>query len=318
MNYIEELIDVSNDELKFANKLLIVKDDISKSDNVYKTINSFIKDLNKYCELKMAKSHSLNSDYVLLNTNDFCMFILNRLITKIKADYDIKDEVMKRLLHVNTLDKWTKEKIKNQFVDTMFLIMTNAFTETTAYNFEKIDDNENEVLFEFFNIFLQLMRLDIIDEIIKIKPLIFVGGEGSQSACLTGLNILLIKSDDMIKHKDSKLDFIHIYGKLINNLTDITINILFKDILNEYNISNLCEKYEIKQEDLSFTVGREIADYISGTLKEKTDLLKDIIRISNENLSKESRIEKSQFDMMYERNKAFNDKFKDIFDDILN
>lgn len=317
MNYIDELVKVSNDELKFSEQLLIIKEDISKSNNVYKTINSFIKDLNNYCELKMTKSHSLNSDYVLLNTNDFCMFILNRLITKIKADYDIKDEVMKRLLHVNTLDKWTKEKIKNQFIDTMFLIMTNAFTETTAYNFEKIDNNDED-LFEIYNIFLKEMKLDIIYSITKTKPLIFVGREGNQSACLTGLNILLIKSQDMIKYKGDDLDVMHLYGKLINNLTEITINLLFNDILNEYNISNLCEKYKIEQDDLSFTIGRKIADYISGNIKEESSLLKDIITISNENLSKESRIERSQFRIMHDTNKEFNEKFKDVFNDILN
>lgn len=310
MKYIDELVKVSNNEFEFSKELLKIKEDISKSKRIYTSVNSFVKNINTYCEIKIKDSHSENKDCVLLNTNDFCMFMLNRLFLKIKNHYEIKEEALKVILSQRNLI-YIKETMKKQFIETIFLVMTSGFEENKDYYFERMCDEDYE-LFNFYNIFLKDMNLDIIMELINIKPLIFVGREGKSSAILTELNMLLFDLNDTVKYKNDKIDTMYVYEKLVNNIIEVTMTILFNNILTELNIDNLSKKYDIEKEDLSFEIGKELASYITDC-KIRTELLKDVIEMSKTNLSKESLVEKEVFRITSERNKKISENLKDVF-----
>lgn len=311
MKYIDELVKVSNNELEFSKELLKIKEEISKSKRVYTSINTFIKNINNYCELKFKESHSENKNCILLNTNDFCMFVLNRLFLRMKKHYEIREAALLHILSYR--DKiYVKESLKKQFIDTFFLIMTSGFEENKDYYFEKMSDCDEE-LFRFYNIFLSDMKLDIILDLVNIEPLIFVGREGKSSAILTELNILLFELRDTVKYKNGEIDVMYVYEKLVNNIIEVTITILFKNILTELNIDNLSKKYNIEKDNLSFKIGEEIANYITGKTKTKNRLLKDVIEMSNINLSKETLVEKEIYRITTERNNKIDEDFKDIF-----
>lgn len=311
MKYIDELVRVSNNELEFSKELLKVKEDISKSKRIFVSVNSFVKNINTYCETKIKDSYSENKDCILLNTNDFSMFMLNRLFLRIKKYYEIKEEALSNIFTESNLKSYIKGTMKNQFVDTVFLTMTAGFEESKDYYFERMSDEDYE-LFNFYNVFLKDMNLDIITELIEMKPIIFVGRDGKSSAILTELNILVFDLKDTIKYKNGNIDTIYVYEKLVNNIVDITMTILFNSILTEFNIDYLSKKYKIEKDDLSFEIGKELANYITD-YKIRTELLKDVIEMSKHNLSKESLIEKETFKLMAERNEKISEDLKDVF-----
>lgn len=296
MKYIEDLAKVSNDELSFSEELIIVKDYIDKSKNKYRQIVSFIKNLNKYCEEYEQNNHSVNNDYLLFNTNNFCMYMLQRIINKYYEDYLLHKEVMEEYLHVNKLDSFILEKLNNQLVDNIFLIMTSGFKMSTEYNFELMGKEDDE-LFRFYNIFLSDMKLGIVNKLIGLKPIVFVGRKGYDSAIIEGTNILLLELNKSVKFVDGRPDVEYVYGYLINNIIGCSMFILFNDILTEQQITNLIIKYKLPKDDLSFKVGQGLAWYISGDKDEEDELFNEVLYMATINQTKEGKFRKKEIEI---------------------
>lgn len=278
MKYIDEILDSSNDELKFAEKLIDIKEDIAREDT-YKNVKLFVKNLNEYCKKEIKESKAVNSDYILLNTNHFCMHILQRLVKMMEDEYNLHKEVMKDLLRVKKFDKWTEKNLREAYVERIFMCLTSSFTDETGYVFEKMEYSDTK-FFEVFNLILSSFNLDIIYEIVGTKPIFFIGIKGKQSSILTGANIHIYMLKDAIKYKENgELDIASLYSKLLNNLVETTVRALFDRLLNEYEKDMICSKYNLEECNVEINIGKDIVNYmIEGIESELLSTVREIVK----------------------------------------
>lgn len=261
MKYIDEILDSSNNELQFAEKLKEIKEDMT-SGNTYKNVNLFVKNLNEYCTKEIEQSKAVNSDYILLNTNHFCMHILQRLVNMMNIDADLHKEAMKKMLRVEKLEGCTEKELREVYVERIFMCLTDSFTDETGYLFEKMKDPGTQ-FFEVFNVILRSFNLDIIFELVRTKPIIFIGIEGKESAILPGANIYLYMVKDLIKfNEQGELDIVSLYSKLVNNITETAVRTLFDILLNKYEKDMLCNEYNLEEHNLEMAIGKDIAEYV--------------------------------------------------------
>lgn len=167
---------------------------------------------------------------------------------------------------------------------------------STEYNFELMEDEDDE-LFNFYNIFLSSMNLSIVNELIGLKPIIFVGRKGYDSAVIEGTNMLLLELNKSVKFIDDRPDVEYVYGNLINNIIGCSMFILFNDILTKHQIDDLIIKYKLPKDKLSFKVGQGLAGYISGNKDEDDELFKEVLHMATINKTEEGRFTKKMADM---------------------
>ena len=300
MKYIDEIVDSSNDEILFADKLLMIKEKMESEDS-YKEVKLFIKNLNKFCEQNIEKSRAVNSDYILLNTNNFCMFILQRLIQRIHTDCVVHEEMVKKLLHVEGLDKDTKKRLKEQYVDNVFSCLTDGFTEETGYSFELVDDGE-KVLYDFCNALFGGLDLKVLNEIVGNDLMVLIGKNGKQSARLQGLNMYLISLKDFLEYtNEGKLDAGKMCATVVNGLTEIAVIKLLNELLTSSDKQLLCDKYNLKESDLNMSIGIEIAKSIT---KDKTgEMLDIVVSMAKERNTIEEKINRKELEIASNINK---------------
>ena len=294
MKYIDRLINVSNSEFDFQRELINIKNDIKKSSNQYKEVNLLINNINKYCEKRLKNSQVENDYAYLLEADDFCMFILNRLLNKTKKRFELHKECMIELLRVKSLSPDIKNTLNKQVVNEVFTIIDVCFPESTRYSFEKVKDKKT---LDIYSHCLKEFNLEILFEISGVKPIVFVAEKGKGEANITKLGIILMILDKEKLKDNFEFNFMEIYSKLINQLVESCMVTLLEDILTDSNLDYLSNKYGIARNDLKIEIGKDVALYLSNQAEDYSSLLRDVITLSKKERDMDELLEKHMFKM---------------------
>ena len=298
MKYIDNLVKFSNNELDFQKELLKIKSDIKDSENPYREVNLLIKNMDRYCEKRIKDNCSDNSSVHVLESNDFCMFIFNRLLNKAKNDFEIHKETMLELLGDKSLPSYTNKTLKERFVHEVFMIIDICFTQGTDYYLKKV---ENNIVVEIVNRLVQSMNTEILFEVSGLNPILFVAEEGNKEGNITKLGIILLIIDKKQLRTDMESYLLNLHTTIINQLVESCMKILLEDILFDSDTEYLIDKYSIDKDELQITIGKEIAKYLCKDYNEYTPLLNDVIKLSHEGRAMKKEVEKHMYNMALNR-----------------
>lgn len=298
MKYIDNLVKFSNNELDFQKELLKIKSDIKDSENPYREVNLLIKNMDKYCEKRIKDNCPDNSSVHVLESDDFCMFILNRLLNKAKNDFEIHKETMLELLGDKSLPSDVNKTLKERFVHEVFMIIDICFTQGTDYYLKKV---ENNIVVEIVNRLVQSMNTEILFEVSGLNPILFVAEEGNKEGNITKLGIILLIIDKKQLRTDMESYLLNLHTTIINQLVESCMKILLEDILFDSDIEYLIDKYSIDKDELQITIGKEIAKYLCKDYNEYTPLLNDVIKLSHEGRAMKKEVEKHMHNMALNR-----------------
>lgn len=292
MRYVDQLVNFSNDELKFHNELLKIKDNIESNENSYKEAKLLVRNINNFCKKEIEKSKINNSNFILFNTNNFSMFLLQRLLEKVTNESEFYEESVKRLTRVKKLDKTISDKIKERYTKNILASLENCFVNSTEYKFELMDKEDVDLIIMLGGI-LDFLNLDIINKIIGNKPMVFIGRQGTKSSVLTMLNILIINAEQSLAYlEDGSLDIITNIEMIANNLTEIAMHILLNNILSDSDINYLCKTYDISADNIQMEIGGQIANALFNHKNTDMNLVNSILDIAIQSREREYQIEK--------------------------
>ena len=146
----------------------------------------------------------------------------------------------------------------------------------------RIYDTSNHIngdILEIINIIFNNFNLDIIQELIEIKPIIFIFSEQNHFAlplhCIMGYNT------ELFLDTNKKLDFQLLFSTMINVLTECILTRLFTFNLLDLDINILMKEYRLTKEELKISIGQSIANYIVESKKDK--LLNELLHIVKRN-----------------------------------
>ena len=298
MKYIDNLVKFSNNELDFQKELLKIKSDIKDSENPYREVNLLIKNMDKYCEKRIKDNCPDNSSIHVLESDDFCMFIFNRLLNKAKNDFEIHKETMLELLGDKSLPSDVNKTLKERFVHEVFMIIDICFTQGTDYYLKKV---ENNIVVEVVNRLVQSMNTEILFEVSGLNPILFVAEEGNKEGNITKLGIILLIIDKKQLRTDMESYLLNLHTTIINQLVESCMKILLEDILFDSDTEYLIDKYSIDKDELQITIGKEIAKYLCKDYNEYTPLLNDVIKLSHEGRAMKKEVEKHMYNMALNR-----------------
>ena len=298
MKYIDNLVKFSNNELDFQKELLKIKSDIKDSENPYREVNLLIKNMDRYCEKRIKDNCSDNSSVHVLESNDFCMFIFNRLLNKAKNDFEIHKETMLELLGDKSLPSDVNKTLKERFVHEVFMIIDICFTQGTDYYLKKV---ENNIVVEIVNRLVQSMNTEILFEVSGLNPILFVAEEGNKEGNITKLGIILLIIDKKQLRTDMESYLLNLHTTITNQLVESCMKILLEDILFDSDTEYLMDKYSIDKDELQITIGKEIAKYLCKDYNEYTPLLNDVIKLSHEGRAMQKEVEKHMYNMASNR-----------------
>lgn len=302
MKHIDKLVKFSNNELDFQKELLNVKSDIKNSKNQYREVNLLIKNVDRYCKTRLKDNYNKDDNLYLLEADDFCMFILNRLLNKAQSRFEVHKEVVLELLRVKTLSPDIKKRLNEELVKEVFGIIDICFTQGTEYAFKNI---ENKKVVEIISSLVQNMNTEILFKVSGLNPIIFVAEEGNKEANITKLGILLLVIDKKQLNADFDSYLFDLYGSIINQLVESSMTILMDDILIDSDTEYLMNKYSIKKDDLKITIGKDIALYLSKNTNDYSSLLDDVIKLSYEGRDMEKELEKHMLNMSFNLKNIF-------------
>ena len=298
MKYIDNLVKFSNNELDFQKELLKIKSDIKDSENPYREVNLLIKNMDKYCEKRIKDNCPDNSSIHVLESDNFCMFIFNRLLNKAKNDFEIHKETMLELLGDKSLPSDVNKTLKERFVHEVFMIIDICFTQGTDYYLKKV---ENNIVVEILNRLVQSMNTEILFEVSGLNPILFVAEEGNKEGNITKLGIILLIIDKKQLRTDMESYLLNLHTTIINQLVESCMKILLEDILFDSDTEYLIDKYSIDKDELQITIGKEIAKYLCKDYNEYTPLLNDVIKLSHEGRVMKKEVEKHMYNMALNR-----------------
>lgn len=298
MKYIDNLVKFSNNELDFQKELLKIKSDIKDSENPYREVNLLIKNMDRYCEKRIKDNCPDNSSVHVLESDDFCMFIFNRLLNKAKNDFEIHKETMLELLGDKSLPSDVNKTLKERFVHEVFMIIDICFTQGTDYYLKKV---ENNIVVELVNRLVQSMNTEILFEVSGLNPILFVAEEGNKEGNITKLGIILLIIDKKQLCADMESYLLNLHTTIINQLVESCMKILLEDILFDSDTEYLIDKYSIDEDELQITIGKEIAKYLCKDYNEYTPLLNDVIKLSHEGRAMKKEVEKHMYNMASNR-----------------
>ena len=298
MKYIDNLVKFSNNELDFQKELLKIKSDIKDSENPYREVNLLIKNMDKYCEKRIKDNCPDNSSVHVLESDDFCMFIFNRLLNKAKNDFEIHKETMLELLGDKSLPSDVNKTLKERFVHEVFMIIDICFTQGTDYYLKKV---ENNIVVELVNRLVQSMNTEILFEVSGLNPILFVAEEGNKEGNITKLGIILLIIDKKQLRTDMESYLLNLHTTITNQLVESCMKILLEDILFDSDTEYLIDKYSIDEDELQITIGKEIAKYLCKDYNEYTPLLNDVIKLSHEGRAMKKEVEKHMYNMASNR-----------------
>ena len=298
MKYIDNLVKFSNNELDFQKELLKIKSDIKDSENPYREVNLLIKNMDKYCEKRIKDNCPDNSSVHVLESDDFCMFIFNRLLNKAKNDFEIHKETMLELLGDKSLPSDVNKTLKERFVHEVFMIIDICFTQGTDYYLKKV---ENNIVVEVVNRLVQSMNTEILFEVSGLNPILFVAEEGNKEGNITKLGIILLIIDKIQLCADVESYLLNLHTTITNQLVESCMKILLEDILFDSDTEYLIDKYSIDEDELQITIGKEIAKYLCKDYNEYTPLLNDVIKLSHEGRAMKKEVEKHMYNMASNR-----------------
>ena len=298
MKYIDNLVKFSNNELDFQKELLKIKSDIKDSENPYREVNLLIKNMDRYCEKRIKDNCPDNSSVHVLESDDFCMFIFNRLLNKAKNDFEIHKETMLELLGDKSLPSDVNKTLKERFVHEVFMIIDICFTQGTDYYLKKV---ENNIVVELVNRLVQSMNTEILFEVSGLNPILFVAEEGNKEGNITKLGIILLIIDKKQLRTDMESYLLNLHTTIINQLVESCMTILLEDILFDSDTEYLIDKYSIDKDELQITIGKEIAKYLCKDYNEYTPLLNDVIKLSHEGRAMKKEVEKHMYNMASNR-----------------
>lgn len=288
MNYINELKKFANDESKFQEVLIKVRDNIKNSSLPHKESTLLLKNLNDYCDKRLEESISDNKYIYLLNGEDFCIFILTRMLNKIKEKHTTNKEATLQLLRQKKLPSIVEGTVKELFVRDVLNVLEIGFKDKEPYWVNKV---ENDLLLELVWSLMKNMNSKVLYDVAGVKPIVFIYEDGGKEANITLLGIVLKKIDIVKIKSNPEYQLAELYGDIINQCVETTMCILLQDILTEYDIDRVSSKYGISRNDIKIKVGMDIASYLSNQTSKYSDILKDIISISENNRKKEAMIE---------------------------
>ena len=298
MKYIDNLVKFSNNELDFQKELLKIKSDIKDSENPYREVNLLIKNMDRYCEKRIKDNCPDNSSVHVLESDDFCMFIFNRLLNKAKNDFEIHKETMLELLGDKSLPSDVNKTLKERFVHEVFMIIDICFTQGTDYYLKKV---ENNIVVEIVNRLVQSMNTEILFEVSGLNPILFVAEEGNKEGNITKLGIILLIIDKKQLRTDMESYLLNLHTTITNQLVESCMKILLEDILFDSDTEYLIDKYSIDKDELQITIGKEIAKYLCKDYNEYTPLLNDVIKLSHEGRAMKKEVEKHMYNMASNR-----------------
>lgn len=293
MRYVDELVNVSNDEELFKQELQKIKKQLQESPNLNKETKLFVNNLNKYC-LKYKEEFS-DKDAYILPIDNYCMFVLNNAFDYIKTQSKTSEEVFKERCGLRNTPKHYKDLYNNDYISAILESMDLSFWGEECFKFNKL---ENIHYYDTFKNFITNFDLNIINELIGIKPTIFIGeNHYIKNSPLTdlGLGIAMINS----YVEPPRVDFL--VEKLVHDCMNILLKLTFenKDMLYFYN------KYELETEyELDKFIGTKLANYIFKG--EKSEVIEEVLAITKERNSIEYKARKAMEEMYNEY--SFNKK----------
>lgn len=290
MRYIDDLIKVSNNEAEFKKELLKIKDNLYSSQNLSRETKLFVNNLNKYCTKNT--NEFTEDDIYVLPIDNYCMFILNNVFNFIKNQSEINQKVFIGSSGLGNIPKYFKDKYNEEYINAIINHMDMKFLGNESFQFNNLKD------FEYLNkikIVIKNLNLEIIKDLIGIKPMIFIGeNHYIKSSPFTNLGLLTIMLNTYIQPPS----LIH----LIDNLTRDCMEVLLTQIFEQKDMDYFYKKYSLNNLDnLNQLIGTDLATYIF--YGQKSDLIDEVLLIANERNSIEYKIEKNI--------KSFYDKIED-------
>lgn len=279
MKYIDELIKVSNNDELFKEELQKIKIKLENSTNVTKETTQFINDLNKYC-IKQQKEFK-NKDIYILPIDNYCMFVLNNAFNVIKNDIDLNQEVFKVCCQMNKIPKLFKDLYTESYISSIYEHVNLYLNEHEYNRFHKL---ENITFLKVFKHFITNFNLSIINDLIDIKPMIFIGeNDCDRNRGLKELGVVSVMINSHVEPPNIML--------LVNKLISDCMYVLFNVTFEEKDINYFLEKYNLEEiESLDRFIGEKIADYILKGIK--SEVVEELLEIKKERNSIEYKVSK--------------------------
>lgn len=271
MKYIDKLKEVANDELEFQKALLNIKDEIKLTTTQTREVKTLLKNCKEYCKNRL-KEDSDNKYIHVLTAHDFCMFTLERLLTKREDFYKTKRSFIKEMLRDSTLSSDVSNTLNEQFNEEVFNIFEVCFSEETGYWLSK-DSVDHGV--RIFNHMLSKLKFEYVYKLTGLKPLVFVSDEGKKDFNITLLGVIgIIVNEDTLRDNDK---LVTLYFNVINSIIESTMNILLEEILEAEDLKILSEKFYVHPENLQLEIGKELGQLITKGIEKPSYMFQTVI-----------------------------------------
>ncbi|MBQ8997152.1 MAG: hypothetical protein IJ086_13520 [Clostridium sp.] len=288
MKYIDRLLKNANNELKFKFELNRIKIKINNSKNPYDEAISLVNELNDYCNQRLEQSYKASSYMYVLSSDDFCIFILSRMLNEIKEKLDLSTKAALKVLNMEELTPMLDNVSKGTFVRNVYSVLEVSFENGENYWFDK---NEYIETMEIFLTAVLNLNPKILYDLTGVKPIVFCAESGGLEANITMLGIILKKINiNNFLNKNAVESFDDLYEDLVNQLVETTMVILLNNILSDNDIIKVCNKFNLKVEDFKLELGKQVALMLVNEEATLSNLLKEIYFISKENRLENNKI----------------------------
>ena len=254
---IKELRAVACSEIQFQEKLRELKNEIQKARNPKLYIDSIQLEMEKECKLiyELDSVH-LNSNYYLSSVSSFCICVLTQFLKDSNATYQYKIKNEEQISKNKVDVRKKKNEITEEYLKYIYEMFENGLG---THEYHK-DISLDQDFIHKLNILLSLLHLSIVEEIVGVKPHIFISDNNGHCAVATTLSIILDQNKFFI---DNELDMEKLFLTIINVITECVITRLFKQILTVFDITKLQECYQTPDEiELKNKIGKDIAQKI--------------------------------------------------------
>ena len=273
---IKELRKVANSEILFQKELKELKKEIKKSRNPKLYIDSIREEMKKERELVYElDSFHIRDSFYISSVNSLCTCVLTQFLEDTYKTYQCKLKSVNMMSKKEKLEK-KKQNIEKEYITHIYEMFEDGFG---THTYDR-DGELNEEFIEKINIILSILHTQIIEELVNVKPHIFIAHSNGNCAVATTLSIVL---DQESFYKNEELELEKLFLTLVNVIVECSLVRLFKLILNGYHILKLQEQYEVNDiDELKIKVGQSIANkLVDDTIDDGLKLLKKIVKESN-------------------------------------
>lgn len=232
---IEKLLNTTHDENEFKIELKKIKKTLQTTSDVKK----FVMNIRKICEA-IEKDHAFkcNNQYLLMNTNYYCLMILRQYLDMIMIEYEQKVTAFGH-----------REEIEDGLLKKVGFVFDECFNYAVYPKVETL----NREFVDMINRCLEKIHFDRLEPFTLVRPIVFLTNQ-EETYLLSNINTMILSQ----KETFDETEWLEI---IINYLADSALYWYWFGLTREKK-DELIEEFGMKED----TTNQELKDRIGETI----------------------------------------------------